>query len=1002
MNITSQIIAAAKSNALFSRSEIKRKADILNVDKQFDYFKNEYDKLSVIVIENEFSSRLSLKDILLFGEYEKIGDLCRSVLDPFSPYREIKISDAKIEEPVMGPSRTPIVGKHFDFSRDTEKGSELTGYLTNLYTMRWLKQKMGYDTSQYPYKHHLVVFKQNDIIYIRKNDIAGKARLYIDKTSNEKILDAYQSIYYHQKGTGILTPFLDELPYKEGEESQKIFDLNWYKRTNQTPLTYRCFPNIKTMLITPDPNPEECKHSGEYCINKEELELRYARFLNIYNAIDENSKQELLTNTIELFERFFRRGEFEKAIHKMDYENIIQNLNSLNNTFEQYIELDMTEKRVNKLSDRSTREKNKDMYIIKKKYFNIFLDSLEYSYPHSDNPIIVHGEWQENLLFFKKETLDNLIYLDSTATKAYLGSLKFEFEELNKSSYTTQKQLNEIYLKYETTEEDILSSILIDHPLHNMLTVFGSEWREKYSDPYFKEVEKVQRIFYNFHYGKIVKEAFEFLKHQESAITKDQPLSTENIEQPIDETKPSMKVISSQKKVSNNFQLTNKEMKTINPDSRYFKTLQTLINLVDSDRAFKLVYNEDKRTNHLPYLYKNYKNEIVADTESEKIYIRIKKVFSDNLFKPNEILLLIGNLMPAIEDYGKKSKSALGFRLAKTEKGSPLKEEYQKTIVALNEIKDVLKSKLGVLYKNLLRVEEYKLKFTELEKIQDELFKSYAMIIVKRFNLMKIAFEGAIEFSIDPDALIKYEISIVDNIILKGEHYDIILKDRSSLCPLNPPIISEIYHKLVRGLEIDLIDEYASDLNSDSYDELINTKALIMYKEFIAHYKLEKTNESSFKPQEKRQKKTNKKIYALKWTADPEKLEKLFNALVENEIIVTDVETFKKAFSGELLEEPLKIRWNFFAKRNKKPEIKTILYFLDIIKDFFSITETYKGKRPEIPFYDAVENTFVDVLDNPILRRNIRSTKFNSNYLSSDNSILIDNAIKESGILLIK
>jgi hypothetical protein len=170
-------------------------------------------------------------------------------------------------------------------------------------------------------------------------------------------------------------------------------------------------------------------------------------------------------------------------------------------------------------------------YNIKEEYFNSLLKSLGNCYPYSDNPLIFHSQWEETLLFFKKEVLGNLIHLDQTPITSYLNSLKFEFEELHKSCYTDQQQLDEIYLKYDTNETDILSCRLIDHPLHNMLVVFASEWRDNYENPYYKEVENVQRIFYNFHYGKIVKDALDFLtqKEIEYAVNdfKDNPPATD-------------------------------------------------------------------------------------------------------------------------------------------------------------------------------------------------------------------------------------------------------------------------------------------------------------------------------------------------------------------------------------------------------------------------------------------------------------------------------------------
>lgn len=309
----------------------------------------------------------------------------------------------------------------------------------------------------------------------------------------------------------------------------------------------------------------------------------------------------------------------------------------------------------------------------------------------------------------------------------------------------------------------------------------------------------------------------------------------------IDEITPLLEVMQEQKKLINDHQNVSIERNEKNSDSKYYRILQSLKNIVDSDKAFNPVYNEDKQSYHLPYLFENYKNEINPGIIISEIYEGIKKVLADNLFKPTEILLLIEDLMPSIYDYGKKSKSELGFKCAKIRSDSPIYNEYSKTIEALNEIKDVLQSKLIVLYKNLQRAVEYNLKFNGLEKIKEELFKSYSSIIEARFSLMKAAFESALIGSIDPIVLIKYEIQNVENIIHKGENSDIILKDQSVLFQLNPAKINIIYHKLVRGLESVLVEEYVSDLARNDYDDLINTKAILKYKDYLSGLNLEKT-----------------------------------------------------------------------------------------------------------------------------------------------------------------
>ncbi len=76
---------------------------------------------------------------------------------------------------------------------------------------------------------------------------------------------------------------------------------------------------------------------------------------------------------------------------------------------------------------------------------------------------------------------------------------------------------------------------------------------------------------------------------------------------------------------------------------------------MDESNAFKLVYNEDKNTYSLPYLYGEYKNDIEPITLSNKIIGSIKKFLTDNLYSREEIKLLLSHLMPKLNKYGYKT-----------------------------------------------------------------------------------------------------------------------------------------------------------------------------------------------------------------------------------------------------------------------------------------------------------------------------------------------------------
>ena len=59
--------------------------------------------------------------------------------------------------------------------------------------------------------------------------------------------------------------------------------------------------------------------------------------------------------------------------------------------------------------------------------------------------------------------------------------------------------------------------------------------------------------------------------------------------------------------------------------SRYYEPFRILKAKLASQNVFKLIYNEDKETYSLPYLYGNYKNELEAGEIASQIIKSIKK-----------------------------------------------------------------------------------------------------------------------------------------------------------------------------------------------------------------------------------------------------------------------------------------------------------------------------------------------------------------------------------------
>lgn len=93
---------------------------------------------------------------------------------------------------------------------------------------------------------------------------------------------------------------------------------------------------------------------------------------------------------------------------------------------------------------------------IKDDNFNIFIKALEYNYPLRNMHhcfITINGV---TIFLTSKEVLSNLIHLEQDARKPYFNRLKFELNEILQDCHTTQKEINNLYTKYETSEEQLL------------------------------------------------------------------------------------------------------------------------------------------------------------------------------------------------------------------------------------------------------------------------------------------------------------------------------------------------------------------------------------------------------------------------------------------------------------------------------------------------------------------------------------------------------------------
>jgi hypothetical protein len=103
---------------------------------------------------------------------------------------------------------------------------------------------------------------------------------------------------------------------------------------------------------------------------------------------------------------------------------------------------------------------------IKDDNFNIFIKAFRVQLPSGTCTVKLFYQWRDNLSYFKKEVLSNLIHLEQDARKPYLNRLKFELNETLQHCHTSTEELNNLYSKYETSEEELLRNRSIHQPLH--------------------------------------------------------------------------------------------------------------------------------------------------------------------------------------------------------------------------------------------------------------------------------------------------------------------------------------------------------------------------------------------------------------------------------------------------------------------------------------------------------------------------------------------------------
>jgi len=331
MNMTDQIILAADSNFRFQMFEISRQAsNISDKDDLFNFYKEWNKTITKKVLDSEYATDLLFRDILVYNFYESIASFIHQCFYPVDSLAEIEFRENTSVDFDYEYAKIPIVKKNYDFSKHNKEGVKVTSYISNLFLLRGIREKLGYDVNRYPEKCGVIAFKFENVIYVWEKGYDGNKRLTIDQTANQEILKVFYEIFYTQtKSNDDIYSMLDVLPFIVGQEAQKEFDIIWYRYSKQTPLTYRCFPNTHTIDLSFPRVSRICRHKGEYCIKQDKIDLRYERFLDLHKTLDQNEKEELIINTIDYLNDFIKTDCFDKPVHKKIYLNLLEKVKLL-------------------------------------------------------------------------------------------------------------------------------------------------------------------------------------------------------------------------------------------------------------------------------------------------------------------------------------------------------------------------------------------------------------------------------------------------------------------------------------------------------------------------------------------------------------------------------------------------------------------------------------------------------------------------------------------------
>ncbi|MDD3878148.1 MAG: hypothetical protein PHT69_16130 [Bacteroidales bacterium] len=234
---------------------------------------------------------------------------------------------------------------------------------------------------------------------------------------------------------------------------------------------------------------------------KKELKELYLELYWFPNTIENKNLSDydkaFFNNGIRAYERFFFsfKSETEKAL--IDFKS---GLIGAPGTFQPVLPVENVKDKI------SYRD------------FKCFLKHLEYNYAYDIEVVTFWYYMRDDIKYLKKEIFENLFALSTDEKSAYLNLLRFELESLLQYVWATTEDINKWLEKYNISEDELFVQKYLVSELYHILNKKRPTFAESLEPDFDSNIEIIQDCFYNYYYGKSIKNILDFITEQESKL----------------------------------------------------------------------------------------------------------------------------------------------------------------------------------------------------------------------------------------------------------------------------------------------------------------------------------------------------------------------------------------------------------------------------------------------------------------------------------------------------